>query len=105
MISYDFRIKTKVVDPAFSVQMMGIWLKTKLQVMDMYPNASNTPYARELEIYGMKPIWVDDWMGQLNSMPSTDRTVIELCTHIKLNILTHYNTDYRLVFNKNWALF
>lgn len=66
------------MDPVFSVRMMGIWLKTKLQIMDMFPSAGCTPYARELEIFGMKPIWIDDWLTKLESLPSIERTVIHI---------------------------
>ena len=84
MISYEFRIKTKVVDPAFSVKAMGTWIKTKKQIMDMFPNAGSTPYARELEIFGMKEIWTDDWLTKISSLPSIDRIVT-----IKYKMGTH----------------
>ena len=73
MKSFEFKLKAKAQDPQNSVRVIGIWLKVKEQIQDMFPNVECTPHYRELERYGMKQFWQDDWITRLHSLRSIER--------------------------------
>ena len=72
MKSVAFSFKARISNPQMALQNLGVWLKVKHQLEMEFPGLEATPFFRQLELYGCKPYWLDEWMDKLLSMRTLD---------------------------------
>ena len=73
MLTFEFKLKTKVMDPPKAIRAIGHWMKAKAQLEDMFPKVCGTIHYRELERFGMKTYWCDDWITKIHSLQTLGR--------------------------------
>ena len=58
--------------------MMGLWLKIKHVIDTFYPEARESAYYKQLQLYGVNEMWTDTWNEELIRLRGLNRKPKEI---------------------------